>query len=292
MKKMNFTSISVIISVLLFASCDFTEKKDLVISDLVESAANNNQGEHEDNGKKSPVAVPSEGVQDIPFKISAIVNSMGSRKSHNLFTIVRSKEELNQAASERFFQIWTDTGGLYNVYYLADLTEKYDDEYFTDNALILYLFEAAYTGGRFEINKIQREGSKLTAITDFHMGMAAAISYWTIVLEAAQSAVYGVTALENVNECICPPPPVRMISVVLTYEATVAAYHADKTYTPADFPEYNFSTVENLFTMKPTGPHFKRILFLYLAEPVDSNDENFLRAVELIRQRNDIEFIE
>ena len=275
----------------MFVSCG------LVTSELVtekcgaEITTESSRGNDNAQGEDEPVDIPIKDDQSIPFRVGAINNSISSRNNHALFTIIRSKEELNHVASERFFQFWTGTGGPYNVYYLADLTETYDDEYFAQNALVLYLFVAANAGGRFDINGVQRQDNKLYIITDFHMGMATAISYWTIALEVAQADVYGVTEIENINECICPVPPVRMVSVVLTNEATVAAYHANKTYTPADFPEYSFSRVENLFTMTPTGPHFKRILFLHLADPVDRNDEDFLRAIEHIRQRDDVESV-
>jgi hypothetical protein len=78
-----------------------------------------------------------------------------------------------------------------------------------------------------------------------------------------------------------------MIYFILTPEATIAAYNAGKTFTPADFPELNLSAVENLFTMAPNGPDFKRILFLHLAEPVAQNNKDLLAAIELIGQRPD-----
>jgi len=77
-----------------------------------------------------------------------------------------------------------------------------------------------------------------------------------------------------------------LILVVLTYEATFAAFRANKMYAPADFPEFNFSRVENFFTMRPTGPYFRRLLFLHLAEP---SKENVLLAIRLVEQRADVE---
>lgn len=232
------------------------------------------------------------GEQSISFQVGAIDNSMGSREDHELLTIARSKDELNEAASTRYYQYWTDNGGPYNVYYLAELTEKYDEEFFAENALVLYLFDAANAGGTVAINELQKQGTKLIISTDFHMGMWEALSYWTVVIEVAQTDVFDVTKIDIINECKCPPPLVNIVFVVLTHEATVSAYITNKTYTPIDFPEYDFSMVENLFIMEPTGPHFKRILFLYLAEPIEKDNENLLAAIELIGQRSDVESAE
>jgi len=290
--------ISVLIFGFLFAACEQTTVSELDLerigSDILTPVDNNNP-EDEGNEKKPTIVVPPETnpgnkeVQSIPFQVGAISNSMSSRNNHNLFTIVRSKEELDLAASERYHQYWTGTGGPYNVDYLAEITEKYDEDFFIENALVLYLFVAGNSGGKIDITRMQRQDNELTIITDFHMGALTAISYWTVVIEVAQTDVYGITVLESKNECDCSRFSFDLILVVLTHEATVAAYHANKTYTPADFPEFNFSKVENLFTMMPTGPQFKRLLFLYLSEP---SKENVLRSIELIGQRPDVESAE
>jgi len=294
MKKTYRVLIFVSVCAFLFIACEQTGVSELELekavsgtSSTVESAKGN------DNDEKQPPIVPPEPeLPGIPFQVGASRNHSSDTKGHALFTIARSKEDLNRAAETRYHQYWTNDGGPYNVYYLADITEQYDDEFFAENALVLYLFGASNTGGGIKINQIQRQDDTLTLITDFHEGMMTALSYWTVVIEVAQADVYGVTALENKNECVCPPPPVRMISVVLTNDATVAAYYANKTYTPVDFPEFNFSRVENLFTMQPTGPQFRRILFLYLAEPIDRTNQDLLQAVNRIGQRTDVFFAE
>ena len=178
---------------------------------------NNNQGKDEGNGKEPPVVVPpkEDEFQSIPFQVSAALNHMSSTNGHELLTIVRSKEELNRAAETRYHQYWTDTGGPYNVYYLAEATQKYDEAFFTENALVLYLFGASSGGGAIDITQIQRQDSTLTLITDFHMGMMAVISYWTVVIEVAQADVYGVTTL-NLDTLKKPPvvvPPEEPVIV-------------------------------------------------------------------------------
>jgi hypothetical protein len=121
------------------------------------------------------------------------------------------------------------------------------------------------------------------------MGPLTAIGYWTVVIEVAQADVNDITALETRNECNCPRFSFDLILVVLTPEATLAVYNKGKVYTPADFPEFKFSGVDNLFTMKPTNPDFCRILFLYLAEP---SEKNVLTAVDLIGRRPDVKVAE
>ena len=277
MKKMNLILVTVMIGFFLFFSCDPTESLE--------------QDEKKPYNDIISRIIDNSDTQAIPFRMGAVHNHISSTTGHELFTVIRSKEELNQVTKTRYYQFWTSSGGPYNVYYLAEMTEKYDERFFAENALILYLFGAAHAGGIFELIDVLKQGEGITIITDFHEGDMAAISYWTVVIEVTQADIYGVTVLGSKNICVCPDPLVKMIVVVLTHEATVAAYHANKNYTPADFTEFNFSRVENLFTMTPTSPHFKRILFLFLDSQVDQNDISFLRAVELIRQRPDVEFV-
>jgi len=168
----------------------------------------NDQGEDEDNGKKPPVKIPpvTDPVDEevsIPFAVSGISNTMGSTENHELFTIVYSKEELDKAASQRYFQYWTDKGGPYNVYYLKGLTDKYNDDFFTENALVLYLFGAGNSGGKLSINQLTRNKDELTIVTNFHEGDLTAISYWTVVLDVTKADIDGITGLKSRNECNC-----------------------------------------------------------------------------------------
>jgi len=212
MKKMYFVLISVVVCAFLFVACEHigvskldTEKTGSGTSTTVESAKSNNndQGEDEGNRKKPPVIdQPKDDpetddgkVQNIPFQVGVIDNSMGSRQNHNLFTIIRSKEELDNVSSERYYQYWTGTGGPYNVYYLKDFTEKYDSDYFSENALVLYLFTGGSGGMKMDVTEILKQGSELTIITDITWGMLAVITYSTVVLEVAKDDVYGVTTL-------------------------------------------------------------------------------------------------
>ena len=239
MKKMYFVLISVVVCAFLFVACEHigvldTEKTVSGTSTTVESAKgnNNDQGEDEGNRKKPPIVVPpkedsndddqgeDEGngkkppvidqpkddpetddgkVQNIPFQVGVINNSMGSRQNHNLFTIIRSKEELDNVSSERYYQYWTGTGGPYNVYYLKDFTEKYDSDYFSENALVLYLFTGGSGGMKMDVTEILKQGSELTIITDITWGMLTVITYTTVVLEVAKDDVYGVTTLISEN---------------------------------------------------------------------------------------------
>jgi len=281
MKKTRFIFISVIICAFLSAACEQT--------DILKS----------DTNKNTPVSTISDGsskeeseIQSIPFQEGAKNCTGGDRNIHDIFTIVRSKEELDYTASQRYYQYWTDAGGPnnpFNVYYLSDDTEQYDDDFFAENALILYLFTSPNRGGKIDITRVQRQGDELTIITDFHRGSLAALGYWTVVIEVAQTDVNGINVLKTRNECNCPRFSFDKILVVLTPKATLAAYNAGKNYTPADFPEFKFSYVDNLFTMKPTNPDFCRILFLYLAEP---SEKNVLTAVELIGRRPDVKAAE
>lgn len=143
-------------------------------------------------------------VQSVPFIVAATQNSMSSRENHTLLTIIRSSEELNTATATRYYEYYTDEPQPHYDYYLANLTEKYDDAFFVENALVLYLFEAANTGGTVDIIGLERQGNTLTITKDFHMGMATAISYWTVILEVAKADIVGISKIENKDMCECP----------------------------------------------------------------------------------------
>jgi len=206
MKKLHFMLIPAFICVLLFASCGQelnTEKSGpLDPLDLSSRGNDNDQGEDEDNGKKPPVIdqlikKPKDDfkVKTIPFQIGTIDTSMSSRKNHDLFTIIRSKEDLDNVASDRYYQYWTGTGGPFNVYYLKDFTEKYDSNYFSENALVLYLFTSGSGGSKIDVTEVLKQGNKLTVITDITWGMLTVITHSTVVLEVSKDDVDGVTTL-------------------------------------------------------------------------------------------------
>ena len=167
-----FFSICVTLCVFMVTSC---EKADILEIDPVKASSN---------------------ITSISFQVGAKDNSPISRLNHELFTIVCSKEELDKFASERFYQYWTNDGGPYNVYYLKDLTEKYNEDFFNKNALILYLFGDGNTGGKFDITKIERNENILTIFSDFHSGDMTAISYWTVVIKVSKTDVNEITTLE------------------------------------------------------------------------------------------------
>jgi len=159
MKKMYFMIISIIVFVFLFVTCDKTDVFEpdtkMTGSEIVDSVNENE-------------------LQSIRFQVGVINNTMGSGDS-NLLTIIRSKEELNIDNFNKNF------------------TENYDNEYFTENALVLYLFGAGNTGGKLDVTNMHINGNELTIFINFDMGDATAISQWTVVLEVSQADVYGVT---------------------------------------------------------------------------------------------------
>jgi len=214
MKKIYFILISILICTFIFISCknDFSElNSEMVVSEITTSddfSNDDDQGEDKGNGKKSPIIdQPKDDpeikdykyidmeIKHIPFQIGAINTSMSSRQNHNTFTIVRSKEELNDITSGRYYQYWAGEGGPFNVFYLKDLTEKYDSDYFVNNALILYLFTSGSGGVEINVTDVQKHGSKLTIITDITWGMLTVITYSTVVLEVEKADIFGVTAL-------------------------------------------------------------------------------------------------
>jgi len=221
---------------------------------------------------------------DIPFTVSAAENHMSSTTGHKLLRIVRSVDELNSVASTRYHQYWTSDGGPFNVYYLAELTQQYDANYFKENALVLYLFGAGNAGGVFDIKQMERKGKELTMSFEFVQGAATAISYWTIVVEVSKSDVQGVTTLKT-NHLPFTGETFTDDLIIIVLTEQVSKENWNREYTPADFPEFNFSLIENLLSPFPWQTGHKRILFLHLAEP---SHTNVLLAVELIRQRPDV----
>jgi len=307
MKKTNVLLFCIICCIFIFAGCEGAnilklDPKKPIIENTSPVVSSETEEQKEDMPEKS---------SSIPFKVGVTNNSYGSRNGHELLTVVRSRKELDTAASTRFYQYGTGKGELLNAYYLAELTEKYNEDFFEENALVLFLFISGSGGGSIEIYGMQKQDNELTIMTDYHPGMLAVISYWTVVIETAQADVSDINSIEIKNECICPPPPVTMVSVILTHEATVEAFVNQYAYTPKDFPELELSIVQNLFDYCPgwspihetaeerkqcNDPShipevYNRILFLYLANPADRNDENLIKAVQLIKQRKDVEAV-
>jgi hypothetical protein len=164
------------------------------------------------------------------------------------------------------------------------LNRDFSSEY----ALLVLFFTTSNQGNWMRVRHIYIKDGVLTLVYDFHDGMLTAIGSAGVALKIAQSDLEGVERIERERRCNCPPSKTEMIYAILTSEATYEAYNEGKLHTPEDFPEWNFSGVENLFTMRPNSPSFRRILYLHLETPVFHNELNFLNAVRLIGQRADI----
>ena len=59
----------------------------------------------------------------------------------------------------------------------------YDEAFFAQKSLVVYIFSATSTGGNLEVMRLSIKGEKLVMNIYLEPGMDAALSYWTVVLE-------------------------------------------------------------------------------------------------------------
>jgi len=101
--------------------------------------------------------------------------------SHDLLTVVRDAREIVAIALYRNLQ---------------DLTARYDDDFFIDNALVLYIFTATDGGPRPMPNMLVADADILVIHLETldNNGLApAVITYWAIILEVSLADVNGIT---------------------------------------------------------------------------------------------------
>ena len=135
----------------------------------------------------------------VKYNVGYRGNHNADSENHSLNRIVYSIEELDPICDERYYTIYYGDGSEEKVYYLKEATEKYNEAYFSDKALVLYLFANGHGANSMRIKALHKENETLfISIHDTLRGNAAgAITYWTFILEVKKSDVIGITNIKT-----------------------------------------------------------------------------------------------
>ncbi|MCL2848040.1 MAG: hypothetical protein FWE13_04755 [Firmicutes bacterium] len=124
--------------------------------------------------------------RDIDFNVGFIECKV--REQGDLSTIVRSMEELKEIDS---------TFG-------RQLANLYTQEFFEQNALVVYLWTDIVTGSYFQVFRLSQIGNELIVNAYFKAGHARALSNWTVALEVSQANVRDITIVRiEKSDAIC-----------------------------------------------------------------------------------------
>jgi len=225
--------------------------------------------------------------EGIEFNVAVSSSGFGTPINHDLEpTIVKSVEQLDQIRNSRYQVWWNSEMEEVNHFYLKELTEIYNDDFFKNNSLIIILFSTANSGGQLYVDRIIREEKQLKIYYDFLDGPLTAICSFVLIIEVKAEDVKDIVEfsfhLIEVLPVFCP----ELIIAVLTKEASLKAFNNNHMFDTSDFPEFEFSQVDNLFYQ---NANFTRILFLYFANPTYDLARH---AVEILSLREDLQSVE
>ena len=124
--------------------------------------------------------------RDIPFGVD-LVESNGSERG-NLLTIVRSMDELK----------------VIDLSLNRSLANLYTQEFFEQNALVIYLWTDIVTGSYFQVYRLSQKGNELIVNTYFKADYLRALNNWTVILKVSQADVQGITTVQvTKSDAIC-----------------------------------------------------------------------------------------
>ena len=144
----------------------------------------------------APLFVACTDDEGLDFTIGVQTSHMSVSNGHDITTTVFKLAELHAISDTRFYKVGSGDGAMENVYYLQDLTQKYDDTYFDNKALVLYLYTGNDTGTSVKICDLIRDDDTLIIKARQNNNSASSaqvITYWTYVLEVDKTDVEGVT---------------------------------------------------------------------------------------------------
>jgi len=124
--------------------------------------------------------------RDIQFIVGIIENK--GKYRNDLLTIVRSIDELKEIDLSKGHQF-------------ANL---YTQEFFEQNALVIYLWTDIVTGSYFQVYRLSQKGNELVVNAYFKAGFLRALSNWTVILEVNQADVQDITTVRvERSDAIC-----------------------------------------------------------------------------------------
>ena len=183
-----------ITALLVFASCDYN------FINSTNTAKESISGTEESKS----------GVEDNTVKTRPLPEVAGTEIDVN--GIVLSHENFNQSSITLFTsysEMYEATNNIVSRNYDHDtqlllLLSKYDEDYFTDNALCLWLFYATSSSWNYTIFMASvKEDTLYTYAIDetIHYTANCAIEYWAIALELNKEDVENITQIETYRNC-------------------------------------------------------------------------------------------
>lgn len=115
---------------------------------------------------------------DVDFEVGYSNMSVSSSESHDAKLIVKTLQEWNALSGARI--------------YLNELDEKYNESFFSENALIMYAFTK---GGNMEITKVSIKGKVLAIEAIYEPWDMAMVSNGIIILEVKKSDISGANSV-------------------------------------------------------------------------------------------------
>jgi hypothetical protein len=82
----------------------------------------------------------------------------------------------------------------------TELDEKYNEQFFNDNALIIYAFTRNTGGGQTEITKVSKTGDKITVYATHKSGDLTVMTESLVIIEVKKADIVGINKLRVVSK--------------------------------------------------------------------------------------------
>lgn len=73
--------------------------------------------------------------------------------------------------------------------------DKYNEQFFVDNSLIVYEFTLSYGGGQTEVTKVSRKGKELVVDVVHGVGALAVMKQSVVIIEVSKTDISGTNSL-------------------------------------------------------------------------------------------------
>lgn len=135
------------------------------------------------------------------FMCLGLFSACGKKDSKINFTLALSKMDYGVNVSiekqVNLLSEWTALGDITN---LPELENKYDEQFFGKNALIVFAFKTPTMGGRIDEIKMSKMDNELLMEISGMLGVSDAISRGVVVAEVKKADISGVKSLKIVTD--------------------------------------------------------------------------------------------
>lgn len=146
-------------------------------------------------------------ASQINYSVGAFDSGEYPRTSQASATLIKSRTELDSLCAATFYNDGPLAPEYRETRYLRNLAAEYNDEYFAENALIVYMFKYGSGGWLTRLQDLTKQGDTLTLNVEHLRPISAATAVivpWTYLLKVSKSDVQGATkvvinATEGVN---------------------------------------------------------------------------------------------